>query len=132
MKKLWILAACLLLLTGCAQTAPQDTGWNLADTTPEAITTWPENEFTAQIPQPQAGTPDYVLDSTSNGRYAVFLRGISMEDSAAYVDLLKLQGYAEVAGEGNDVSVGTLLQKGRTCLSIAYTDGELGILIAKK
>ena len=122
MKKLWILAACLLLLTGCAQQASQ----------PEETALRPENEFTAQIPQPQVGTPDSVLDSTSNGRYAVFLRGISMEDSAAYVDLLKLQGYAEVAGEGNDVSVGTLLQKGQTCLSIAYTDGELGILITKK
>lgn len=132
MKKLWILAACLLLLAGCAQTAPQDTGWNLADTMPEAISAWPENEFTAQIPQPQTGTPDYVLDSTAEGRYAVFLRGISMEDSAAYVDLLKSQGYAEVAGDGNDVSVGTLLQKGETSLSIAYTDGELGILIARQ
>ena len=28
--------------------------------------------------------------------------------------------------------VKTLLQKGQTCLSIAYTDGELGILITKK
>ena len=130
MKKLWILAACLLLLTGCAQPAPITPG----SVQPSKLMafSWPPNEFTAQIPQPQAGTPDYVLDSTSNGRYAVFLRGISMEDSAAYVDLLKLQGYAEVAGEGNDVSVGTLLLKGQTCLSIAYTDGELGILITKK
>jgi len=56
------------------------------------LTDYPENEFTARIPKPANGTIDYVIDDSANGRYAVFFKDITMEQSEAYIKDLKAAG----------------------------------------
>ena len=63
----------------------------------------------------QNGTVDYVLDYTDSGRYAVFIKDISSEESDQYVKELKENGYSEIHSDTNDVSVGTMLES-RGCL----------------
>ena len=53
-----------------------------------------------------------------------------MEDAAEYVTALKAAGFAEIASEANDASAGTILQKGDTTLSIAYSQDAMIVLIA--
>ena len=57
------------------------------------------------------------------------MKELSKEEYADYIEELKEQGYSEVASKGNDVSVGTILQKNNVYLSISYSDAILGILI---
>ena len=77
----------------------------------------------------QNGTVDYVLDYTDSGRYAVFIKDISSEESDQYVKELKENGYSEIHSDANDVSVGTMLESEDAYLSISYSEGILGILI---
>lgn len=102
---------------------------NLADNEPVYVTQWPENEYTSQIIKPEYGEMDYVYDNSDFGRYALFLKNISEEESADYIETLKEHGFAELISEGNDVSSGTILQKDKVTLSIAYSNGSLGMEI---
>jgi len=89
----------------------------------------PENVFTAQIPKPANGTIDYVIDDSSLGRYALFFKDITMEQSEAYIEELKNAGYKNVAGTKEDVAIGVMLQKDDVTLSVACSDEGLGIQI---
>ena len=93
------------------------------------LTDYPENEFTARIPKPANGTIDYVIDDSANGRYAVFFKDITMEQSEAYIKDLKAAGYTNVAGKKEDIAIGEMLQKDDVTLSVACSDGGLGIQI---
>ena len=103
--------------------------WNIADAEPEYLTQWPDNAFTEKIVQPQSGSVDYVLDYTDSGRYAIFIKDISSKESEQYVQELKDSGYSEINSAANDVSVGTMLEKGDAYLSVSYSDGVLGVFI---
>ena len=125
-----LLAAVLVcaMLAGCAaKGAPA--AWDASGAQPEYLTQLPDNEFTAKIVPPQGGTLEYVLDYGDSGRYAVFFKGSSSEDSAAYVDALKSIGYTESLSAANEVSTGTVLEREDAYLSISYADGVLGVLI---
>ncbi len=93
------------------------------------LTDYPENEFTSRIPKPANGTIDYVIDDSANGRYAVFFKDITMEQSEAYIKDLKAAGYTNVAGKKEDIAIGEMLQKDDVTLSVACSDGGLGIQI---
>lgn len=123
----------LTLSAGCSGSSILEnnrTDWSLSGLEPLYLNEWPENEFTAQIPEPDDGQIDYAFDASDSGRYAVFWKEIGMEESADYVERLKDQGYSEVRAEKNEVSVGTILQKGAATLSISYSSDSLSILIA--
>lgn len=122
------------LFTGCSTEKGNtdeigDTAWNLNGVEPKHLTEWPQNVFTEKILPPQNGMVDYVLDYADSDRYAVFVRDISSEESEQYIKELKDFGYSEVHSDGNDVSVGTVLESEEAYLSISYSDGELGVLI---
>lgn len=102
---------------------------HLADNEPVYVTQWPENEYTSQIIKPEYGEMDYVYDNSDSGRYALFLKNISEEESADYIETLKEHGFSELISEGNDASVGTILEKDKVTLSIAYSNGSLGMEI---
>ena len=70
-----------------------------------------------------------MLDYTDSGRYAIFIKDISSKESEQYVQELKDSGYSEMDSAANDVSVGTMLEKGDAYLSVSYSDGVLGVLI---
>lgn len=58
------------------------------------------------------------------------MKDMSEKKSAEYIEELKEQGYSEIASEGNDVSVGTMMQKDNVTLSISYSGEIFGIMIA--
>ena len=122
-----LLFAVLAILSACS---PREAAWQAADAEPIAVSQWPENDFTAQIFPPQSGEIDYAYDYSASNRYALSVRNLSMEDAAEYVTALKAAGFAEIASEANDASAGTMLQKGDTTLSIAYSQGAMIVLIA--
>lgn len=126
-RALAMLLAVLAILSACS---PRETAWQAADAEPIAVSQWPENDFTAQIFPPQSGEIDYAYDYSASNRYALSFRNLSMEDAAEYVTALKAAGFAEIASEANDASAGTMLQKGDTTLSIAYSQGAMIVLIA--
>ena len=128
-----VLLVCSLF-TGCS--AKKDyvgelgnTAWDVTGAESEYLTQWPDNAFTEKIVQPQSGTIDYVLDYTDSGRYAIFIKDISSEESAQYVKKLKDIGYSEIHSAANKVSTGTMLESEAAYLSVSYSDGELGIFI---
>lgn len=127
------LVCTLAILAGCSQNDSSQTPDNaisaLPSVTPEYITEWPENEYTELIPKPEYGTMDYVCDYSDTGRYMLVLTDITKEQSGIYVDELKEQGYTEIYSKGNEVSVGTMLQKDNVVLSVAYSDDIFNILI---
>lgn len=128
-----VLVCALTLLGGCSNdnipSINNGVTWDLENADPIYVTEWPENEYTSQISKPENGEIDYIYDFSDSGRYAVFVKGISKENSADYIEELKEQGYSEVAFKGNNISVGTLLQKNNVALSIAYSDEILSIMI---
>lgn len=93
------------------------------------LTDYPENEFTVQIPKPEDGTIDYVIDDSINGRYAVFLKDITMEQSESYISELVNAGYRQMTGTKTDVAVGQMFSNNDVMLSVAYSEGVLGIQI---
>ena len=127
----WLSAVllALALLGGCAAEADPAGENGLFSEEPEYVTEWPDNQFTACIPEPAAGEVDYVRDGTDTGRYEIVMKEISREESAAYVEELLAQGYEELAADSNEVSAGVLLEKEDVMLSIACSDGVLNILI---
>ncbi len=128
-----ILVCTLAMFAGCSQNDSSQTPDNaiaaLPSVTPEYITEWSENEYTELIPKPEYGTMDYVCDYSDTGRYMLVLTDITKEQSDNYVDELKKQGYTEIHSKGNEVSVGTMLQKDNSILSIAFSDDIFNILI---
>ena len=137
-KKLTLLLLTVLLVcslfTGCSEKKDYageigNTTWDLSGAEPEYLTEWPDNAFTEKIVQPQNGRIDYVLDYADSGRYAIFIKDISSEESDQYVKELKDAGYSEIRSAANNVSVGTMLESSDAYLSVSYSDGQLGVLI---
>ena len=119
-----------VLLSACSDgVAQQNDGWKLEGSVPVYVSQWPENEYTSKILKPQSGEIDFIYDYSDSGRYAVFWKDISDEESAVYIEALKDLGYKEIISEGNDASVGTLLKKDGTILSVSFSKTILGILI---
>lgn len=132
----FILTATLLflcVLAGCSNQNKSEgntqTTWDLTDAEPVYVTEWPENEYTSQIVKPEYGEMDYIFDFSDSGRYALFLKEISEEESKEYIEQLKEAGFSETFSEGNQVSVGTILEKDDVFLSIAFSDGILAMTI---
>ncbi|MFQ9589956.1 MAG: hypothetical protein ACLRZF_01170 [Waltera sp.] len=127
-----VLMCVLTLLAGCSNKTSNESinaTWDLSNTEPIYVTEWPENEFTSQIIKPKNGKIDYIYDFSDSGRYAIFMKEMSEAESSDYIEELKEDGYSEVASKGDDVSVGTILQKNNVFLSISYSDAILGIMI---
>lgn len=89
----------------------------------------PDNKFTSLIVEPSAATIDYIIDESENNRYTVFYKDISVDDSNAYVKELEELGYKKVKGKVGYVAIGTLYQKDNVVLSIAISEGALGIQV---
>ena len=76
-------ALCAVLLFLCAALyGCGGTSENTGTTTPaqpvrETLNSWPQNEYTAALPAPQYGTPDYALIGPADTQYAVFLTDVT-------------------------------------------------------
>lgn len=128
------LSLCALIaLTGCASKSDpsaQYASW-LTGAEPIYVSEWPDNALTAGLPRPESGEIDYIYDLSDSGHYAIYYKDISIEQGKAYVQALKESGWTEIASGDGGVSVGELLQRGDTVLSVALSEGMLGLLITQ-
>ena len=122
----WMTAGCASGASGSAQSGGTGVASSVAKTSQ-----WPQNEYTNAVVEPSAGSIDYVLDDRENGRYSVVYSDISREDSEAYIAELEELGYTEVEATREEASMGVLMKKGNTTLSISASDGILGISISQ-
>ena len=123
MKRVFlILFALLLFVPGCGRSG--------AESRPvmEEIADWPENAFTAQIPEIFAGTPGYTV-SVGEESFSVFYRDLTLEEGEAYVAALLEAGYEVTEGAGTQ---NLLLRRGETALSVSFDEGILGVYIQMK
>lgn len=128
-----VLICILILFAGCTGQDSSETAedWLLSE--PEYVSEWPENEFTRQIAKPEHGEVSWVMDVPASDdftRYGIAVTGITRAESEAYIEELNAQGYARLASEGNETSVGTMLKKEGVVLSIAYSGDGMVILIS--
>ncbi len=130
------LLVCSLFTACSAKDDPADalldTAWDAAGAQPEYLTQWPDNVFTEKIVPPQSGSVDYALDYTDSGRYAIFIKDISLEGSEEYVKELESIGYSEIRSAAGGVSVGRLFEGNEAYLSISYSEVILGLVITPK
>lgn len=128
MKKHLSLALALLLLGGCAAPASSAGASSAAGMEREEIDRWPDNAYTERLPEPEEGTPDYVIEG--DGTYAVFWKDITREQGEAYLEALEEDGFSQAAGESGDESAGFLLQKEGTSVAVSICEGVLGLSIS--
>lgn len=59
---------------------------------PAAIEAWPDNRFTAGLPEPR-GIPDYVIDDSGQGRFSVFYRQVDRSARQDWLEGLEGLGF---------------------------------------
>lgn len=122
------LLACLVL-AGCTYNDASENRPPAETPSMVSVSEWPDNPYTKAIPKPEVGTPDYVIDG-NDSFYAIFLKDLTLEQGKQYLEALKADGFEPVAGDGNQVAVGELLQKDGVCLGISISENILGIYIS--
>lgn len=127
MRRLFCLGLALLAaltLMGCGGrerspgTVPQ----------PTAIEAWPDNAFTAGLPEPQ-GTPDYVIDDSAQGRFSVFYQAVDRSGWQSWLEQLEQAGYARRAEASEEESENYLLTGSDRSLSVSWSGDTLAIAI---
>lgn len=116
------------ILTGCS-ISNIETESTVNPILKEDIDQWPKNQYTQNLPQPQAGTIDSILWDKNAGYYAIFLNNITKKQGQAYLAQLKEEGFQEIAWKENAAAGGALLQKDAIMISISISNQELAIYI---
>lgn len=117
-----LLAA--LVLVGCGQAATQ----SQQEALPSAIEAWPDNAFTAGLPEPQ-GTPDYVIDDSVQGRFSVFYQGVDRSAWQDWLEQLEQAGFCRRAEASEEESENYLLTGEDRSLSVSWSGDALAIVI---
>lgn len=90
---------------------------------------WPENEFTAVLPEPETGAVESVYDGSADGRYAILLQDMTQEASEGYLETLRDAGFMPVSEESEPEASGTVLYRDGVYLSVAYSGDGMSLLI---
>lgn len=93
------------------------------------ISEWPDNEYTKAILKPDVEEMDYTLFDENTGYYAVFLKNVTIEDGKQYIQLLKENGFESVSNDTNFVTIGEILKKDTTGLSVSASENVLALYI---
>lgn len=117
-----LLAA--LMLAGCGGQEPS----RAAVAPPTTIAAWPDNEYTAGLPEPQ-GTPDYVMDDTAQGRFSVCYQGVDQNAWERWLEQLEGAGYTRRAEASEEESENYLLTGQDRSLSVSWSGDTLVIAI---
>ncbi len=142
MKKvcgIFLIVTIIALMTACGDSDTGDVDNNSGNSLPDNFVMvdageWPQNEYTANIPQPESGTLLRGWIDPDKEFCYLELSDITQTESEQYIESLKEVGFAEVkkvSEEINDdyVSVGTLLTHDNTSVSISYIDDLFGMYI---
>lgn len=127
MRRLFSLALALLvalMLVGCGGHAPPGATVAL----PTTIAAWPDNAYTAGLPEPQ-GTPDYVIDDTAQGRFSVCYQGVDRGAWERWLEQLEGAGYTRRAEASEEESENYLLTGQDRSLSVSWSGDTLAIAI---
>lgn len=129
MKKTIIIAFCaVLLLLAFSACSSQQPAQNSSMHT-SAISEWPQNEYTAVVPQPQTGTP--VAETVNGEIYGISLSGVSRQDCYDYLALLGENGFeSALPGEENDASGGWLYTNGAVSVTVSQSGDSMQIGIS--
>lgn len=100
-----------------------------AQTKPIAITEWPENAYTVQLPRPDFGQPSRLIN-TRDG-CGVLLDGCGEEDLTSYVSILRSNGYSVLDTEESEDSKVMLLDDGVTRIQLSLSGETLLIGIRR-
>lgn len=119
------LGCMLALLGGCTPAAESDRAAPIH----RKLAQWPENRYTEQLPQPQAGKTDYAILDEGSGYYAIFLSDITRTESEAYIEMLMQDGFVPREGDANPAGLGILLDKGGVFVGINVSEGVMGLYI---
>lgn len=119
-----LLAVLMLILAGCGGRNPPQ--GSVAQ--PTAIEAWPDNEYTAGLPEPQ-GTPLYVIDDTSQGRFSVFYEQVDEAAWRSWLEQLELDGFTCRAEASEEESENYLLTEQGRSLSASWSGDLLGISV---
>ena len=125
MRRFYIVIAvfALVLLCGCSVPSKnQPVSGEIVYVSPDF---WPEDRIVSDLPRPD-GETYWVLDESHIGRYSMTFTDVTEEESEAYIDTLKKEGFREYSSEGNEGSGGLILFRDGMYLSVAYSDGTLG------
>lgn len=142
MKKLIVCTVLLVMLVcaGCADNSANVSDKPNDDTLPDYVTMiqdgkWPENDYTAGLPVPD-GKMEWGMVDSENNTCSI---SITDMDEAAYQKFMQDIGdigfstqhsvSEEIKGEGY-VSSGTILSDGNKCLSIAYENQNMTLMIS--
>lgn len=126
-RLVWALGLALLaalVLGGCGRTQAQPQEAAL----PTPIEAWPDNEFTAGLPEPQ-GTPSYVIDQSDQGRFSVFYEGVDRSGWQSWMEQLEQAGYARRAEASEEESENHLLTGPDRSLSVSWSGDVLALTI---
>ncbi len=145
MKKacgVFLAAMLIALMAACGNTSSSDNEANAnnsGNSLPESFVMldageWPQNEYTANIPQTESGTVQRGWIDPAKEYCYIELSDMTQAQTEQYVNTLKEAGFSEVekvSEEINDdyISIGTLLIKDSATISIAYGDDSFGMCI---
>lgn len=130
--RVMIAISLIIALSGCGRNSefiPDDNKNDVSSVVKEEITEWPDNVYTQAIIKPEIGEMDYVLYDEQAGYYALFLKNVSLEEGTQYIQLLQENGFETVANDSNSVTIGEVLQKDDTGLSVSVSENVLALYI---
>lgn len=117
-----LLAALALMGCGSRERSPGTVAQ------PATIEAWPDNAFTAGLPEPQ-GTPDYVIDDSTQGRFSVFYQDVDRSGWQSWLEQLEQAGYARRAEASEEESENYLLTGSDRSLSVSWSGDTLAMAI---
>lgn len=142
---IFLAVALIVLMTACGTDSIPENG--VAADNPESVLPesciildtgeWPQNEYIDNIPRPESGTLLRGWIDPDQEYCYLQLSDMTQSKSEQYIQALKEAGFAkveEISAEINDdyISIGTLLAKDSTIISIAYTDDLFGMYVRNK
>lgn len=98
---------------------------------PAAIEAWPDNRFTAGLPEPR-GIPDYVIDDSGQGRFSVFYRQVDRSARQDWLEGLEGLGFERRVSASEPESENEPLGGEDRSLSVSWSGDTLGISIILK
>lgn len=127
-----LLVSLTMVLSGCQKNyadIAEKMQVNYDTAIKEAISEWPDNDYTRAILKPDAGTVDYALCDEEKGYYDICLKDVTMEDGKEYIESLKKVGFETLGSDSNSVSIGTVMRRGSTGVSVCAWENGLGVYI---
>ena len=93
--------------------------------------TWPENDYTQGVPQPEGEVVRGWLD-LEEGYCYIQMTGVA--DPEGYLEQLRQAGFEQAAGASEEASSGYLMTNGEKAVSVSWSgeEGAMGLYISQK